>query len=559
MPADLNAMVESARAAVESDQVAAAGVFYRSILRETSPPKTATERVAHGEACWFNGRLALARGKLGEAADWYKEALDADPRATDYRIEFVIRCLIPMGALKDARIEAERATRIDPHHPMAWRTLASVEHSVSNAEGAIAAYDRQLELLDAGTPEYANALVDRISIAIDTADYVTVRRLCDRVMGTERQADALHCLAMAAYREAEHEKAIELFDAAIAGGCYDPALARWNKSLALHAIGQWEEGWSDHEQRGKQRTDRAMALMMNRFVMPIWDGEPGPARLHVHQEMGSGDVIAMARYLPILVRHGYDVRLEVNEQMVDLMRASLDGVTVMAKAPDYPSALGIPPFDYHVPMLSLPYLFKTTVNTVPTWVPYLKAPTNFLRFQNPGLKVGLCWSSGIRDGGVWLREYGMRKSMSFDDLQPLIMATDHQIQFFSLQIGPERRQVAWPVHDIVLPKKPTWGETADLIAQLDLVITVDTSVAHLAGAMGKPVWVMAQRDCSSWHFMCWRPDAVWNDRSPWYPSARVFRQHRFNEPHKWDEVVEDVTKALIEWADAQRANLDAAE
>jgi ADP-heptose:LPS heptosyltransferase len=89
-------------------------------------------------------------------------------------------------------------------------------------------------------------------------------------------------------------------------------------------------------------------------------------------------------------------------------------------------------------------------------------------------------------------------------------------------------------------------DTAALIECLDLVITVDTAVAHLAGAMGKPVWVICQRDASSWHFMCWRPRAPWNERSPWYPTARIFRQHEFNRPHFWDDVIEDVSNALRE-------------
>jgi len=95
-----------------------------------------------------------------------------------------------------------------------------------------------------------------------------------------------------------------------------------------------------------------------------------------------------------------------------------------------------------------------------------------------------------------------------------------------------------------LPEKPSWDDTAALIENLDLVIAVDTGVAHLAAAMGKPVWVMMQRDGASWHFLCYREGASWNEKSPWYPSIRVFRQHAFNTPGYWDEVVADVARAL---------------
>ncbi len=96
----------------------------------------------------------------------------------------------------------------------------------------------------------------------------------------------------------------------------------------------------------------------------------------------------------------------------------------------------------------------------------------------------------------------------------------------------------------VLPEQPSWDDTAALVENLDLVITVDTAMAHLSGAMDKPVWVMCMKDAMSWHFLCERPGASWNTASPWYPSARVFRQHRFNEPHFWDEVIADINEEL---------------
>jgi hypothetical protein len=159
-----------------------------------------------------------------------------------------------------------------------------------------------------------------------------------------------------------------------------------------------------------------------------------------------------------------------------------------------------------------------------------------------GRLIGLCWSSGIRlNDSAWLAEYGRRKSMHFDNLEDILEVSGNTL--VSLQIGPEREQARDMVLDL-LPEQPTWDDTAALIASLDLVITVDTAVAHLAGAMGKPVWVMCQRDASSWHFMCWRPGASWNEASPWYPSARIFRQHEFNTPHFWDEVISDVARDL---------------
>lgn len=549
-------MIELARAHVEQGAANAAEVYYRMVLKETDPPKSGVERLARGEACMWRARQALHDGRQGAAVDWYMRALQADPLAVDYRVEYCVRALIPMGMFKNARIEAERATRIDPVSTEAWRTLGGVEAALGNVEASVAAYDRQLDL----APDDPNARLDRATIALDTGDYETVRDMCSPVLNTDRAPDAQHALAMATYREAHHEAAITMYDAAIAGGCYDPSLARWNKSLALHSIGRYREGWEAHEHRGRQKTDGAMALVMNRFQAPAWTTRTGPCRLHVHQEMGHGDTIAMARYLPQLLEEGHDVRLEVNDSMVGLMARSFPRVQVMAKAVDYPGALGLPPFDFHVPMLSLPDLFRTDIDTVPWPGPYLRPSDTLASFYREKLanvahretrKVGLCWSSGIRTEGLWIGEYGRRKSMPLEELSRVCNDDD---AFVSLQSGPERAELAEPtfdhrrsceeiVHDL-LPKRPQWDDTAALIANLDLVITVDTAVAHLAGAMGVPVWIMMQRDGQSWHFMCWRPGASWNEASPWYPSARIFRQHEFNRPHIWDDVIRDVAAAL---------------
>ncbi len=526
-------MVELARYHYAEGGRTAADLYYRMILKDTSDLNTGTERIAHAEACVWYARWARTKGKLGQSADWYHQALSADPLAIDVYSEYVLKCLLPMGMIKEARLYAERAAKIEPDSSAVLHLLGGVAHREGDVQASTGAYDRRMELY----PDDPDAALDRSTIALDTADYETVRKLCGRVLGTARHADALHCLAMADYREGKHESAIELYDQAIAAGCYDPDLARWNKSLALHSIGRYLEGWSEHEARGKQTTDSGMAAIMKRFRLPRWQGEPAPCRLHLHQEMGLGDTIAMARYAPILAAQGHDVRMEINDGLVELFKRSFPTVKVQAKALDYPGSLGITLFDYHCPMLSLPAVMKTEVGTIPWGGAYLKADPELkvLVPSGEGKNIGVCWSSGIRDTGVWLAEYGRRKSMHFRDLSRLFAGRNN---FFSLQVGPEREQNTL-IHD-VLSEKPTWDETAALISNLDLVITVDTSVAHLAGAMGKPVWLMMHTE-GSWHWMAERLGASWNEKSPWYPSVRIFRQ---KEPHQWGEVIESVTEAL---------------
>lgn len=521
-------MVELARGHVERGEGVTAEVLYRMVMKDASPPKSGVQRLAMGEACVWYANRALAEGLHGQAIDWFQRAVVADPRCVEYRVQYCARALMPMGLHKTARIEAERATKIDPTFADAWTALGDIEQTLGNARAAIAAYEKRLEL----DPSDPNARIDRAAIAINLADYEKATEMVTPVLETESKAAALHALGMIAYREANHEKAIDLYTQAIDAGFHDEAQVRWNRSLAYHAIGRYLEGWKDHEYRGKQRGDKSMALLMNRFVAPAFKLEDEPCRLHVHQEMGHGDTIAMVRYLDHLVDLGHDVRLEVNETMVDLLRMSFPKVTVMPKAIDYPSALGVPPFDRHLPMLSLPHIFKTEVDSIPWSGPYIKPifetalmyDKRLTRASkgNGGLRVGVCWSSGIRDDGLWIAEYGRRKSMHFSELGPILKLKG---DFVSLQVGPERLQADDSVIDL-LPEKPTWHDTAALIENLDLVITVDTAVAHLAGAMGKPTWVIMQNDGASWHFMCERPGAAWNERSPWYPLARIFRQKR---------------------------------
>jgi len=531
--AKIKKMLESARAHVEQGGVGAAEVYYRMIAKDTENPSSGIERVAHGEACVFFARKELSKGRHGAACDWYQRALGADPRCAEYRVEYVLRACFPMAMWKNGRIEAERATRIDPKSKDAWRALGGVEAILGHVEEAIAAHDAQLAL----DPDDPDSRIDRAAVALDTADYATARRMLEPVLLTGRRADALHGIAMIASREGRHEEAEDLYAQAIAGGCHDPSLARWNRSIALQSVGRYREGWAEHEHRGIQKTDAAMALVYNRFKRPRLDRVDGPQmRVHVHQEMGHGDVIAMARYLPLLVERGHDVRLEVIDQMADLMRTSLRGVAIVPRALDYPGALGVPDFDVHVPMLSLPYLFGTEVDTVPWSGAYLRADPRMVETYRAMLpagkrKVGLCWSSGIRTDGLWISEYGRRKSMPLETMSPVFERSGDC--FVSLQVGPERKECREPVLDL-LPRKPTWADTAALVECLDVVVTVDTSVAHLAGAMGKPV-MLAMHTEGSWHWMTKRLD------SPWYPTARLYRQTAI---HAWGEVVRRIAADL---------------
>jgi hypothetical protein len=314
----------------------------------------------------------------------------------------------------------------------------------------------------------------------------------------------------------------------------------------MESIGKFPEAWAERAWRAKCRTLPGLALPMHRFDKPLWDGESGPGHIYVHAEAGSGDNLCWIRYFPLIAQRGLDVTCEIMPDMVDLVRRSCPDVTVRPRTPFYPDALGAKPFDWHCPTGQLQWAFRTTMDTVPWGGPYLKADPTLVkqyRAKLPPGCIGLCWSSGIRlNDSAWLAEYGRRKSMQFKNLVPLFMTPRLPRQFVSLQVGPERDQLTqepFAVQDL-LPIHPTWDDTAALIECLDLVITVDTAVAHLAGALGKPTWLMMHTE-GSWHWMAPRPGASWNERSPWYPSVRIYRA---TKAHEWDNVVNRIASDL---------------
>jgi tetratricopeptide (TPR) repeat protein len=542
---DVDQLIGRARNHFEANQAADAERCYRAVLHKTRPPKSGVERVARGEACAFYARTAAQTGQYGTAADWYRDAIMSDPRAVDYRLELVTRSYRPQLNWQLAEQECLRSVEIEPDNPNCWRILGDVEMSMCNVKDAIWAYDKEMEL----SPGDPHAMLDRCVIALDMADYDLVRSLADKVLRTDRYADGLHVLAMIENRTGNHEKAIELFDKALEAGCNNQATAHWNKSLSLHALGRYKEGWIEHEWRRKETNNPALSICFQRFTRPLWEDQQPPAKIHVHAEAGLGDNLLCARFLNLLLGRGYDVRYETHLELTDLMARSFPQVEVVRRAPDYPGAVGIGNFDYHLPLGTMPYAFGTDIDTVPWPGPYLKTdPEKVEKYRKVlpnAKKAGVCWSSGIREYAIWLMEYGKRKSMHFDTFKPIVTALNSQGYLaVNLQLGPERKQFLDKRVVDVLPEKPDCDETAALIQNLDLVITVDTAMAHLAGALGKEVWVLMQRDGASFHFMAYRDGSPWNTKSPWYPTAKLFRQHRFNEPHFWDEVIADIVEEL---------------
>jgi tetratricopeptide (TPR) repeat protein len=330
-----------------------------------------------------------------------------------------------------------------------------------------------------------------------------------------------------------------------AEACYRTALrlqpdygdAQRNLAMLLLLDGRLAEGWTQYE--GRLRAPSA-----RRFSQPQWGGEEiGDRTILLHAEQGLGDTLQFCRYVPRLA--GARVVLEVQRPLLGLL-SDLAGSAELVAAGD-----PLPPFNLHCPLMSLPRAFGTALETIPAAVPYLSAdPPRAEAWRDrlrplAGIKVGLVWAGNPRLGAQEADAVDRRRSIALAMLAPL--ADLPGIRFVSLQKGEPGAQAKSPpacmvLHDWTDALKD-FADTAALIENLDLVISVDTAVAHLAGALGKPVWLLNRFD-TDWRWLLDRAD------SPWYPTMRVFRQPA---PGDWESVLEAVRSELIEAAASPKA------
>jgi len=314
----------------------------------------------------------------------------------------------------------------------------------------------------------------------------------------------------------------------------DHASAHYNLGYALLLKGDLGAGFAEYEWRWRVANFKAPRAC----PQPQWDGSDlNGATILLHTEQGFGDAIQFSRYVLLVAQRGGRVLIECRPPLMRLL-STVPGVTQVVSR-DAPT----PPFDVHAPLMSLPHILGTTLATVPAPIPYLSAPAEGFTLPEPAgdasaaaappLKVGLVWA------GSPTHKNDAHRSCPFMYLWRRLRSPG--ITFYSLQKGDRTRDLAdycdgqWPMIDLS-DRLQDFADTAVAIAQLDLVITVDTAVAHLAGALGKPVWVLLSHPCD-WRWLGDRPD------SPWYPTARLFRQ---TQPGDWAELLGRVRQALIE-------------
>jgi hypothetical protein len=341
-----------------------------------------------------------------------------------------------------------------------------------------------------------------------------------------------------------HANAINILASSLSQtGRLDEAIRHWRRIAGLHrsyrynlamaelAVGDWPRGWETYEARHSPDSLAARR--------PVWRGEDlNGGTLLLYAEEGHGNTLQFIRYAPLAARRAGRLVVVVQPGLQRLL-AGMPGIGDVRASGGEPVA----DFDAHCPLISLPRAFATRLDTVPDDIPYLRSdPALAERWRAalpPGIKVGLAWAGDPRRGRLIDNAMDRRRSMSFAALAPLLDVPG--LRFVSLQLGEAAGQATADVAAgrLIDPtaRLGDFADTAGLMANLDLVITVDTAVAHLAGALGRPVWVMSRFDG------CWR----WlrdRDDSPWYPGLRLFRQAA---PGDWPGVVAGVAEALGPW------------
>jgi tetratricopeptide (TPR) repeat protein len=464
------------------------------------------------------------------------EALGACDVAVRIRPEFAEAhanrgaCLKDLGRFVEALAACDTALRLRPDDAGAHANRGACLKDLGRPGEALAACDAAVRI----RPDYAEAHANRGACLNDLGRLDAALAAADRAIALEPDLVDAHANRGAALDNLGRlEEALAAYDRAVSLNPLS-AEAHHNRALTLLRAGDLAAGFAEYRWRWKTGD---VARHRPQVKCPEWEGEPlAGKRLLVFAEQGYGDTLQFARYVSLAEALGAEVTVLVDPALRRLIAASLAGVRVVDSLP------GDAEFDAKVAMLCLPRLFGTTLDTIPGRAPYLVADADRaarwaarLRAMS-GRRVGLVWAGAARRHDPRAAAIDARRSLRLAQLAPL--ASAEGVQFVSLQIGePAVEARAAPAGMRLVDWTSEIGDFADtaaLVAGLDLVITVDTAVAHLAGALGRPVWILSRYDG------CWR----WlkdRETSPWYPTARLFHQAA---PGAWGPVVEAVGAAL---------------
>jgi tetratricopeptide (TPR) repeat protein len=477
-------------------------------------------RPGYAEALNNRGKVLRALGRLDEALVSFDQALAPKP---DFA-EAINNCgnvLLDLERPGAALASFDRAIALKPDHADLHGNIAIALLALNRPGEALASCDRAIALEPASTDAYinrGNALRDltRPQEALESYDSA-IRLKPDYAKAHSNRGNALLDLKRLAEALASYDRAIQLKP--------DYAEPHWNQSQANLLMGAFEKGFRQYEWRKKR--DKPIALRS--YPQPVWLGEEDITgkTLFLYWEQGLGDTIQFCRYAKLARARGIKVILSVQEPLAGLLKQLDEAIEIIGPT-ETPAH-----FAYHCPLLSLPLAFGTTLETIPSGAPYIAADKVWSGKERLGKNgkpnIGLTWS------GAALHKNDRNRSIALEKFLPLLVP---EANWISLQMDVrDSDKTALNSAGIIKHFGSELGDfrqTAALLDEMDLVITVDTAVAHLAGAMGKPAWILLPFS-PDWRWLLDRQD------SPWYPSVKLFRQPKIGD---WEDVVERVRKEL---------------
>jgi tetratricopeptide (TPR) repeat protein len=507
---------------------------------------------------WYNcGAIQAARGEHAAAFEYFQKALERDP-GYGMALYGAATALQKLGQPDEAMTVCDKLLGQSPAEFDAWFLRGNLLYSLARAPEALAAFDKALAL----KPGNLAALCNRGETLRQLGRFPEAAAMFDEALAKNpRSVEALLGLGIIEFKHARTEKALLYFNTALEAdpscataltgrglamqelGCFSDAMADFERALAIdpglvegHSnlgalqllLGDFEKGWEGYEYR-KLWSDECK--MDAKAVWPVWNGEPiAGKKLLVVDEAAHGDIFMLARYFPVLAALGAEATFKCRPWMVELIK-SAPGVRIVTKIDPAER------FDYQIHFFSLPRALKTRLNAIPGQVPYIQAdPTLAAKWSaqlgSHGFKIGIAWQ-GNPDPKV-----DMARAAPLSAFAPLAALPD--IRLISLQKGFGTGQIAEsgvPIETLGedFDSGPSaFVDTAAVMANLDLIVSVDTSLAHLAGAMGKPVFVALKR-VPEWRWMLDRTD------SPWYPTMRLFRQQKRGD---WTGVFAEIANAV---------------
>ena len=479
----------------------------------------------HFDALHLLGVICLHSKQLPDAVAYLTRA--ATIRQDDAHVHYHRgTALLQLRLYEQAEDALRRAVELRPDDDGYGVNLGNAIAGQGRHEEALACFQRVLSKQPDNAPALYNigrSLVslgrpnEAISIFRTALSYASSSAELDRL------ADIYASLGGALVELRRYDEALATFRA-MAG--VRPQAAQWNESLALLLLGEYDEGWRKYEGRWgifDHDPPRADACILNL-------AEVAGKRILLTSEQGRGDMIQFARYAPLLARLGAHVTLECYVELKPLM-TTLDGIDAVI-AGDEPE----PPYDLVTPLLSLPLAFGTRVSTIPADVPYLHVHDDRLAAwrqrlgQRRSPRIGIAWSGAVES------RHDDSRPIPLARLAPLLQLPG--FEFHSIQKDVRSSDLSWLVQNPIFTHHGDalhdFADAAALVSLMDLVISIDTAGAHLTGALGKPVWIMLAFS-ADWRWFLDRDD------SPWYPTARLFRQR---QPGDWEGVIATIISAL---------------